>query len=143
MADAPPESYRVLTTLYVDDETEQEEATNPEELQDKLQVRLYAVTEWLMDNKMVIEPSKSKLIVSMTKELRSRKWPDVDTNVVVLGHTLTPTPSEKLLGVIISQDLTWTKYLTKHDIYELQTLQRQSALLLLPRVEGPDNRPTD
>ena len=90
----------------MDDDTEQEEAPNPDELQEKLQHRVNAVTEWLLDNKMVIEPSKSKLIVSMNKELKQRKWQNANIKIEVMGHLLTPTPSENFLGVIISEDLT-------------------------------------
>merc|ERR1712082_118892 len=69
-----------------------------------------AVT-WVSDNRMVISPDKTKMIISMTKELRATRHPNISISVSVNGTNITATSSEKLLGVIISQDLSWAPHL--------------------------------
>ena len=99
------------TVCYVDDETEQVSDTNPMRLQQRLQDRVNNAVTWLEDNKMVISPDKSKFIISMTNEQRAIRHPNLSISINVNNTTITATPSEKLLGVVISQDMTWTPYL--------------------------------
>ena len=84
---------------------------DPITLQNKLQCRANKVVEWLMDNKMVVAPKKTKLIISATKKLRNQRHPNLDVSITVCGNTIHPTCSEKLLGVILSEDLTWTLHI--------------------------------
>lgn len=111
LPDAPSEFESGQTTLYVDDDTEQELAATRVELEQKLQVRVDSVTNWLIDNRMIVEPTKSKLIVSITKELRSRRWENIDLTIRLIDHIIKPTSSEKLLGIIISEDMPWNLYI--------------------------------
>ena len=99
------------TVCYVDDETEQVSDTNPMRLQQRLQDRVNNAVTWLEDNKMVISPDKSKFIISMTNEQRAIRHPNLSISINVNNTTITATPSEKLLGVVISQDMTWTPFL--------------------------------
>lgn len=99
------------TICFVDDETEQVSDTNPGRLQAKLKLRINNAVTWLADNKMVIAPDKSKLILSMTRELRAVRHPNLNISIQVNNTTIPATPSEKLLGIVISQDLSWTPYL--------------------------------
>ena len=99
------------TVCFVDDETEQVSHSNPVQLQAMLQRRVDNATTWLSDNKMVISPSKTKLMVSMTKELRATRHYNLSINIKVNNLIISPTPSEKLLGVTLNQDMTWATYL--------------------------------
>ena len=213
-----PESDTGQSTIFIDDNTEQESDSDLSNLKDKLQDRVDRVADWLVDNKMVLEPTKTKMIISMTKELRSRRFPNMDISIKVSNETILPTPSEKLLGVLISEDMTWQKYLwgetwreeknwagvipqliqrlamlrylgrvtsvvkmrmlipgillskiqyalplvgsmwgisgysvsepmkicfTKADLYKIQSIQRQAAILMLPPSNGLDLRSTE
>ena len=53
---------------------------------------------------------KSKLLVICTKELRRSRVKD-NMEILVDEKTVVETPSEKLLGLIISSDLTWKEHL--------------------------------
>ena len=99
------------STCYVDDETEQSSHKDPVTLQRNIQDRIDNMVSWLNDNRMVVSPSKTKLILSCTKELRSKRYDGINFSIEVNNHTIHPTNSEKLLGVIISQDITWAAYL--------------------------------
>ena len=96
---------------FVDDETEQVSDANPVTLQTKLQHRVDNAVEWLTENMMIISPDKSKLIVSMTRELRAARHPNLAITININGTVIPATPSEKLLGITISQDMTWGPYL--------------------------------
>ena len=47
----------------------------------------------------------------MTKELRAIRHHNLDISITVDSKVIPPTPSEKLLGIVISQDMTWTPHL--------------------------------
>ena len=150
LPDAPPESDTGQTTLYVDDDTEQESDERPEILQSKLQRRVDNITEWLSDNRMVVEPNKTKLIVSMTKELKSRRFPDLQLSIKVGDKVITNTPSEKLLGVVLSEDLTWRPHIWGENWRETdnwgglipQLIQRLGMLRYLGRVTSKEKMRT-
>ena len=97
--------------VYVDDDTEQECDADPVRLQEKLQCRVDQVTGWLADNRMVLAPKKTKLVLSTTPELRAARYSNLNLTIKVGGMTIYPTCSEKLLGVIISSDMSWDKHL--------------------------------
>ena len=99
------------SVCYVDDETEQVRDSCPHRLQEKIQHRINIMTGWLADNKMIVSPAKTKLIVSANKELRAKALNNISITVNVSGNIIKQTPSEKLLGVVISEDLTWAPYL--------------------------------
>ena len=146
LPDAPPDSDTGQTTLFVDDDTEQESDENPERLQTKLQSRVNSITDWLSDNRMVVEPTKTKLIVSMTREMKARRYPDLNLKIKVGNQTISQTPSEKLLGVVISEDMTWRPHIWGESWRESdnwrgiipQLLQRLGMLRYLGRVTSND-----
>ena len=63
--------------------------------------------EWLEDNGMVVSPGKTKFIICANQELRRARLQCPPQGIVVGGHTVMPTPSERILGLYIDQDLTW------------------------------------
>ena len=95
------------TICYVDDSNDQVAARDPQDLMDKLQIRANNLTNWLEDNRMVIAPTKTKLIVTANQHLRQARAQGVNFTVQVLGKTIHATPSERVLGMTVSQDLTW------------------------------------
>ena len=95
------------SVCFVDDETQQVRDADPVNLQNKLQHRVDNAVTWLADNKMIISPAKTKLIISMTRELRAARHTNTNITVKVNDTIITATPSEKLLGVVISQDMSW------------------------------------
>ena len=98
------------SVLYVDDDTDVIHDHDPDHLLQKIQVQADRSAGWLKDNRMCVSGDKSKLLVTGTKKLRSVKLTrpmeiQVDNKIVM------ETKSEKLLGVIINNEMTWTEHL--------------------------------
>ena len=78
----------------------------------KLQQQANKSTEWISDNGMVCSRGKTKLIIMASRDIRSSK---IDSNmnfqVKVCDKVVSESADEKLLGVIISNDLTWRTHL--------------------------------
>ena len=60
---------------------------------------------WMTNNRMLRAESKTKLLVTSTRELRKKHSNEI--SVVVKGKRIEETRSEKILGVVFSNDLTW------------------------------------
>ena len=99
------------TVVYVDDDTVQESAKTPHLLMSRLQARVDSTVAWLSDNRMVISPGKTKLLVTALPDLRRKRCRDFVFSVAVGGHTVHASRSEKLLGIVLSEDLTWSPHL--------------------------------
>ena len=102
-----------LSVLYADDDTDNVSDSDPENLQRKIQSVANKSTSWVKDNKLVCSGSKTKLLVIGTKEIRKSKL--ISQNKVikisVAGHEVVESTSERLLGLIINNTLTWEHHL--------------------------------
>ena len=103
------------SVLYVDDDTDVVSDTNPDNLVMKIQREADLSCAWLKDNRMVVAGDKSKLLIVGTKELRKSKLGEVALSISVDGKRVTETRSEKLLGVIINNQMTWREHLYGED----------------------------
>ena len=99
------------SVLFVDDDTDCVSDNDPFVLQEKIQYEAEQSCSWLQDNRMVVAGDKTKLVVIGTKELRSRKLGDRKLEVEVDGKLVQESPSEKLLGVILNNQMTWKDHL--------------------------------
>ena len=104
---ATPETDDQQTIAYVDDTSEQAAAETPEDLMNIMQVRADNVAQWLADNRMIIAPTKTKLLVTATSQLRNARAANHDFSIMLGEVKVNATPSERLLGVTMSQDLMW------------------------------------
>ena len=108
---ASPPSTTGQTVAFVDDTTDQEMHSNPIVLVENIQQRADNLVSWLQDNLMVVAPHKTKLVISATPNLRAAQGGNLDLSIKVGGLTVKPTESEKLLGVILNQEMTWSHHL--------------------------------
>ena len=108
---ASPPQIQGQTIAYVDDTSEQATSRSPHGLMSVMQQRADNIVSWLRDNKMVIAPTKTKLIVTATDKLRAERLTNINLSITLGGQRIQATPSERLLGVTISEDLTWTPHL--------------------------------
>ena len=99
------------TIAYVDDTTDQPSHSDPKVLLRHIQDRADNTVSWLQDNMMVVAPQKTKLLVSGNSGLRAERCSGIDLSIYVGGLKVTATESEKLLGVVFSEDLTWSHHL--------------------------------
>ena len=99
------------SVLFVDDDTDVVNDSDPELLMQKIQHEADLSCSWLQDNRMVVAGEKSKLLIIGTKELRKSKLGDNLRSILVDGKTVEESPSEKLLGVIVNNHMTWKEHL--------------------------------
>ena len=64
---------------------------------------------WLRDNRLCVAGDKSKLMVIGTKQLKSTK--ELINMQIVVDGTISESSSEKLLGIILNNELTWRPHL--------------------------------
>ena len=110
---ATPDSPNIpqQTVCYIDDSNDQVAAKDPALLMTKIQKRADNLISWLSDNRMVIAPAKTKLMITSNPQMKTARIKDFDFKVTVLNKEIRPTPSEKLLGIILSDDMTWLPHL--------------------------------
>ena len=99
--------------IYADDDTDNTSDTNPDILQQKIQEQANKSTSWVHDNKLVCSGSKTKLLVVGTKELRRSKLTSKNKilKIKVAGHEVKESNSERLLGLVVNNTMTWENHL--------------------------------
>ena len=99
--------------IYADDDTENVKDKDPTQLKIKIQREANRATEWVKDNRMVCSGEKIKLLLIGTDKLKESKFRNQvrDFSIEVCGHQIKESRSEKLLGLVVSNDLKWNLYL--------------------------------
>ena len=99
------------SVLFVDDDTDCVSEADPDCLVQKMQLEADNSCDWLGDNRMCVAGDKSKFMVVGTKELRRKKCENRELSIIVDGKVIKETSSEKLLGVIMNNKMTWRDHL--------------------------------
>ena len=97
--------------LYADDNTCLISDGDPDNLKVKIQVEADRSTDWAVDNRVVCAGNKTKLLVIGTDRLRKSRFDDQQMHITVCNSTVEDTFSEKLLGLVINNNLTWKECL--------------------------------
>ena len=98
------------SVIFVDDDTNSVSAKNPEDSVEKLQRKVNNSLNWLKDNRLCVAGDKSKILIVSTKQLRRTRLRNKLT-IVVDQDIIEETNSEKLLGVVVNNNLTWKEHL--------------------------------
>ena len=96
--------------LYVDNYSDCVSDCDPVVLKDKITTEAGFSAQWLEDNRLCVAADKSKLLIVGTQQLRSVRMED-SISITVKGETISESSSEKLLGLVINNQLTWKNYL--------------------------------
>ena len=96
--------------VYVDDDSDSVHHEDPARLRELIQQEAKNSADWLTDNRLCVAGDKSKLMVIGTKRLRTMKLHG-EMQIEVDGKEVVETESEKLLGVVINNELTWSNHL--------------------------------
>ena len=101
------------SVLYADDDTDNVKDADPHILNAKIQKEADRSTDWVTDNKLVCSGEKTKLLVIGTPELRKSRITsrNIFFKISVAGHDVSETESDKLLGIVINNKLTWHDHL--------------------------------
>ena len=99
--------------LYADDDTDNIREADPDILKAKVQTEADLSTDWVHDNKLVCSGEKTKLLIIGTPELKKSRitTKNISFQITVAGHEVTDSSSEKLLGMVINDKLTWSNHL--------------------------------
>ena len=82
-------------------------SSSSQDLSDKLNRDLLAVTQWLNDHKLTLNLEKTKcMLVGSNRKLESK----MALTVSIFDHNVNNVNSFKYLGIFISSDFTWTKH---------------------------------
>ena len=119
--------------VYADDDTDNVSDKDPHLLQQKIQKEADLSTSWVHDNKLVCSGSKTKLLVIGTKELRRSKLvnPNISIEIIVDGHPVRESESERLLGVLINNVMTWEHHLYGNEDHKglVQKLSQRANII--------------
>ena len=99
------------TSEYVDDTTSLVFAPDQDTLLAAAQMLATRQVEWLLDNGMIVSPTKSKLMVCAIGELRRARILGTLPGIRVNGNMVEPTRSERVRGLYLDQDLSWRSYI--------------------------------
>ena len=99
------------SVLFVDDDTDVVSDPDPVQLMRKIQKEADLSCSWLKDNRMTVAGEKSKLLIVGTKELRRSKLTEEPLSVLVVSET----KNEKLLGIVINNQMTKKEHLYGED----------------------------
>ena len=98
--------------MFVDDDTDIVSVKELDKLAESIQIESENSCQWLKDNRMVVAGQKSKLMVIGTGEFKRRQYANGgELSVLVDGKLVSETQSEKLLGVVLNNRLTWKEHL--------------------------------
>ena len=86
--------------------------------------------QWLKDNRLCVAGSKSKLLVIGTNQMRRSKLSE-ELKIVVDGQEIVETSSEKLLGIVVNNSLSWKNHLYGDNENEglIQQLSKRLGML--------------
>ena len=99
------------SVLYADDDTDNISDPNPDILEQKIQNEANRSTSWVHDNKLVCSGKKTKLLIVGTKELSKSRLKDKILEIEVAGHKVKESESERLLGLLVNNTMTWEHHL--------------------------------
>ena len=99
--------------LYTDDGTTNVSDEDPIKLTEKIQREATRTTEWVSDNRMVCSGNKTKLLIIRKAQRRKRLLTDrnIKIEIEACGKKVTESNSEKLLGLTVNNQQTWSDYL--------------------------------
>ena len=96
------------TVCYVDDCTFSHGNRDPQQLSHELTLQYKKISEYMAANKLVINGEKTQLVVVAPKQAGALR-----AQVVLQAgnYPVTPAPTAKLLGGIVSEDAKWRKHI--------------------------------
>ena len=125
--------------VYVDDNSDTVHAAEPDILKNLIQQEADNSANWLTDNKLCVAGDKSKLLVIGTKRMRDQKIKEKMV-IQVDGKEVVETTSEKLLGVVINNEMTWKHHLHGDDDNEGLIPQLSKRIGILKKLSSRMSR---
>ena len=127
--------------VYANDNSPTISHSDPVELLKVIESDGRKVTDWFSKNKMVCSGEKTKLLVTGTRANRRSKLNSIP-NIEVCDDTITESSSEKLLGVVVNNNITWKNHLFGNHEEEglLKNLSKRIGMLKRLRHHLPNDK---
>ena len=131
--------------IYADDNTPTVADADPNRLFYKIQTISSNISDWFFRNDMVVSGEKTKLLITGTHMNRKIKIEDnegVKTEIMIENEEVKASRSEKLLGLVVNDSLTWKNYLHGDEDNPglLQNLSKRIGVLKILRKYLPDGK---
>ena len=110
--DLPLYTRNVHTDLYADDTTLYDMQDSMKQIENNLQSALNNLHVWCKENGMILNSSKTKVMLVTSSQKRQRLERDV-LDLKFNNDTLNSISNDKILGVFVDNNLAWTDH-TKH-----------------------------
>ena len=139
--DFPAAREEGTSVLYADDDTDIVASDDIEQLTEKIQNEANLSTDWVRDNRLVCSGKKTKLLIIGTKEMKKSKQKDKLVEITVAGHLVKESESERLLGLIVNNTMTWEHHLYGNEDYKgliPKLSQRAKLIQRLAAVMPPE-----
>ena len=107
--DLPLEINNILTDLYADDTTLYYIDKSQACIEQQLQTALHKLSEWCKENGMLINTTKTKVMLITTPQRRVN-LNNYNFHLTYTNEALSVVTCEKILGVFIDNNLTWTNH---------------------------------
>ena len=130
------------SVLYADDDTDIVADNDIETLTEKIQNEANLSTDWVKDNRLVCSGKKTKLLIIGTRELKRSRQGNTKVEITVAGHTVKESESERLLGIIVNNTMTWESHLYGNDEHKglIPKLSQRAKLIQRLSLVMPKNK---
>ena len=119
--DLPLYTSNVFTDLYADDTTLYDVQDSMEQIENKLQSSLNNLQIWCRNNGMILNSSKTKVMLVTTYQKRQPLTND-HLDLTYNKESLNMISNDKILGVFVDNNLTWSNHimhLTKKKLHQV------------------------
>ena len=131
--------------VYADDNTPTVADADPNRLIDKIQTIASNITDWFHRNDMVVSGEKTKLLITgtyMNRKFKIEENDDMNPEIVIDNEEVKASRSEKLLGIVVNDSMTWKNYLhgDEENSGLLHNLSKRVGVLKILRKYLPDGK---
>ena len=131
--------------IYADDNTPIVSDADPNRLFNKIQTIASNISNWFHRNDMVVSGEKTKLLITgthMNRKIKIEENNDVNPEIMIENEEVKASRSEKLLGLVVNDSLTWRNYLhgDEENSGLLQHLSKRVGVLKILRKYLPDGK---
>ena len=118
---------------FADDSTYSVASDNQDILEEKLNQKYKILAEYMANNKLKLNDDKTHLLIMTTNQ--KHRFIDIRVKIRTPTEEINPKTSEKLLGIIVQDNLKWTDYIQNNEKSLLKQLNnRLNALKLIGNV---------
>ena len=131
--------------IYADDNTPIVSDVDPNRLFNKIQTIASNISNWFQRNDMVVSGEKTKLLITgthMNRKIKIEENEDLNPEIKIENEEVKASRSEKLLGIVVNDSLTWKNYLHGEEDNPglLHQLSKRVGVLKILRKYLPDGK---